>query len=648
MVWRDGMGFCLCLVVVVLAGCASTLAPQAPGASEAPGGLDAASCDLAAPVLVPAPRTVNLSGEAYAAGTWDVTFEGVPAGTEERIAGCLLEALAPFGAGKTRRRAPAVFAIVGDTVPHAEGYSLTISQEGIRAAGHDAAGLFYAVMTLRQLARQYADAGALPGLCIEDWPDFPHRGVMLDVARCKVPQMETLYRLVDRFAEWKCNELQLYTEHSFAYPGHEVVWKDASPMTPADIRALDAYCRERYVELVPNQNSFGHMNRWLRHKEYRHLAEMPRGGGDLCPVDPRSIALLKSMYAGLLPNFSSRQANVGCDETWSLGKGRSKAACDERGVGRVYFEFLMKIHAMLRSHGRTMQFWGDIIMHHPELIPELPDGIIAMEWGYSAEHPFKEHGRKFAESGVPFYVVPGTSTWNALAGRTDNAMANLRNAAENGLANGAIGYLITDWGDGGHWQFQAASFLPFAYGAGLCWAFEANKDLDVRRAVDVHAFEDSAGAMGRLAWDLGNAYRVCGVVPGNSSIFYTFLTRQVDGETPEGLTAEGLQATIDYIDQTVAVLPNTAMECADAELIRDEFALTADFMRFACRLGIARIDAGGVGTSEVPADVRHRLADELAPLIPRFRTLWRSRNREGGLGESSDHFERLLKKLRRS
>lgn len=32
-------------------------------------------------------------------------------------------------------------------------------------------------------------------------------------------------------------------EHTFAYSGHEEVWKDASPFTPAEIVELHAYCK---------------------------------------------------------------------------------------------------------------------------------------------------------------------------------------------------------------------------------------------------------------------------------------------------------------------------------------------------------------------------------------------------------------------
>src|SRR4029453_13120330 len=108
-----------------------------------------------------------------------------------------------------------------------------------------------------------AHGGRLPVGTVEDWPDVPVRGVMLDVSRDKVPTMETVRALVDRLAGWKVNQLQLYMEHTFAYRDHEDVWRAASPFTAEEVVELDAYCRARHVELVPNQNCLGHWERWL-------------------------------------------------------------------------------------------------------------------------------------------------------------------------------------------------------------------------------------------------------------------------------------------------------------------------------------------------------------------------------------------------
>ena len=165
----------------------------------------------------------------------------------------------------------------------AQGYELHIDASGVELVGGDDAGLFYGEATLSQLARLHG--GALPAGQVRDHPDLPVRGVMLDVSRDKVPTIATLTALVDRLASLKVNQVQLYSEHTFAYRDHPEVHAAASPYDAAEIRELDAFCRARHVELVPNQNCLGHMNRWLAHDRYRPLAIAPDGF-----VDPFGIA----------------------------------------------------------------------------------------------------------------------------------------------------------------------------------------------------------------------------------------------------------------------------------------------------------------------------------------------------------------------
>jgi hypothetical protein len=535
----------------------------------------------------------------------------------------------------------ATLVVLPAAVPRPQGYRLTVGADGVLVQARDAAGVFYAVGTLKQLLSQL-DAPALPCLEIVDWPDVAARGVMLDVSRDKVPTMETLFDLVDRLAAWRINQFQLYTEHTFAYRHHPVVWAGASPMTAEQIMVLDAYCRQRFVELVPNQNSFGHMKRWLKHEPYAHLAEthdafrVPwgtmEGPFSLSPAEPGSLKLLRGLYDELLPNFTSRMVNVGCDETFDLGAGKSRALCEERGEGRVYLDFLREIHRDLARRGYTMQFWGDIAIQHPDLLPELPRDAVALAWGYEAEHPFAEHGERFAAAGVPCYVCPGTSSWNSIAGRTKNALANLRNAAESGLAHGAAGYLITDWGDNGHWQHHPISLLGFAMGAAYAWCLAANADLDVAPLVSRFAFDDLTGAMGRVAHDLGNVYLEPGLVPPNASVLFWILQQQyVDGRDL-ALEPQDLRHTLDAIDEAVAPLDRARMARPDAALIEREFRNGARLLRHACRHALWRLE--GVGDAAA-------LAADLEAALAAYEQLWLTRNRPGGLEDSLARFQAL-------
>nr|ABG21222.1 chitinase [uncultured bacterium] len=276
-----------------------------------------------------------------------------------------------------------------DSQTHPEGYQLSITSSGITVTAKQASGIFYGVCTLNQLLQQYQTQ--LPCLTIDDWPDFPARGVMLDISRDKVPTLQTILDLVEKLATLKVNQLQLYMEHTFAYRNHPDVWAEATPFTGEDILKLDAYCRQNGVELVPNQNSLGHTERWLKHARYS-FGRMPRwlritlGGHSPPPPSIRSTPAASNswrcLYDELLPHFTSKLLNVGGDEPWELGKGKSKSEVEARG-GRVYLDYITKLHREVTARGHKMQFWGDIIVHYPDLVPELPKDVTAMLWGYA-------------------------------------------------------------------------------------------------------------------------------------------------------------------------------------------------------------------------------------------------------------------------
>lgn len=568
-----------------------------------------------------------------------------------------------------------------------EGYGLVIEPGLVRVVASKGLGLNNGLRTLTQLVRvaeklwvttgplQEPGAFALPALAIEDSPAFERRGVMLDVSRDRVPRMDYLFRLIDRLAEWKLNELQLYFEHAFAYREHELVWRGVDPFTHDEIRALDRHCAAHGIELVPNQQSFGHLHHWLKHEEYRHLAEVPEGivhpflgAGEthaepfsLCPTDPNSLAFLGELYDELLPCFTSRDFNVGLDETIDLDcdskKGRSAAAIREKGVGRVYLDFLKSVHGLVSARGRRMQFWADILLNHPELVPEVPQDAVAMLWGYEADHPFEQQTQTLADSGLPFYVCPGTSSWQSIGGRLDNMLANVRSAARWGVERGARGLLITDWGDRGHLQAPSVSWPGFMVAADLAWApsngdrWQAiGDDLLLARCLDEHVFRSGGFAAGVTSVALAQAYRVCGAPVRNASALSVLLTKfDAASPAPElaALRVEGLRSVQHIVRTAVGTLGFLEPKSREAECTFRELLWIGKLLDFASELGVARVESGmDRPLTELHRSGRRRLAEQLAPLVVEHRALWLERSRPGGLDRSARWLERILVALR--
>lgn len=525
----------------------------------------------------------------------------------------------------------------------AEAYRLGVGPNGVQITGLPA-GRRHGLATLAQLRRQYG--AVLPCLEIADAPAFAVRGVMLDISRDRVWTMAQLELTIAQLAAWKINHLQLYVEHTFAFAGHQEVWGTASPLTPDEVRRLDQVAAGHGIGLVANLNCFGHLERWLKHPRYRPLAEIQPGDhweawgqrferpSSLCPSDPGSAALVADLLAQYLPCFSAPLANLGCDETFDLGWGRSRDEVARRGRAAVYLEFVARVCALARSHGKRPAFWADIALEHPEALGQLPEDLLCLAWGYEADADFARWCRQLRGAGREVWVCPGTSTWCAPTGRTWDRQGNLLAAARQGLAGGASGWLATAWGDRGHHQQWPVELHALAESAHRGWSGTATCD---PRALGLHAL--GVPAAGPWLDQLGDCdlalRRTCedgGRPVNNQSALFKDLSKPL--AQAWGGSAEAWRLAGERVGQAAATLPPGLDPQVERELRH-----TCRWAAVAARRAVARREQDRPALKDLASCFRD-LADEHA-------CLWRLRTRPGGLDDSRAHFLSLADELDR-
>jgi hypothetical protein len=508
-----------------------------------------------------------------------------------------------------------------------EGYRIVVDDGGVRAAAADAVGVAHARRTLAQLA---GPDGRWPHVRIDDHPDLAVRGAMLDVSRDKVPTMDTLLALVDQLAAWKYNHLQLYVEHTFTHRGHEVVWRDASPFTPVEIEELDRFCRDRHVELVPNQNLLGHMERFLIHPEYRSMAIEPDGLRWLgflprnpTTVDPRredAFALVSGLVEGWVDALpDAARVHIGLDEPWEL--------TDE--LLPDYARWLQRLRGLPVLDGREALMWGDILAEHPELMAGLPSGVTVCEWGYEADHPWAERLERLADAGLSRWVCPGTSSWDSLLGRTTNMLDNIGGAVDAALADGGVSaMLVTDWGDWGHLQYLPVSLPGFAWAGSQSWCRSANRDLDLGPALDACTTEATGEGWGAAMLALGDAHRGWErQVPNVAACFLQLWMGQLPiGRVPPD-AVEAVRDAIAAAQRIGDVGPELRTSIELSDVLLDD--------------AVARLGTEDAQLASVPPATRAPLADRVDAVIEEHRRHWAVRNRPGGLDDSTAWLVRL-------
>jgi len=533
-----------------------------------------------------------------------------------------------------------------------EAYRLNVGSDGIEILSSGDAGAYYAVQTLRDLIR--LDGRRLRACRIDDRPDFGRRGVYLDCSRGKVPTVQTVKQLVQRLAHWKTNEFQLYIENVFTFRRHPAIGRGYSPFTPEDLLEIQEFCKLHHVRFVGSLASFGHFEKILKLPDYRHLGELPghrghRGGTTLCPHDPGSIRLLADMYDEFVPLFEAGDFNSCCDETWELGRGRSKRRADKIGVGRVHLEFIKKIHKLCEAHGKRMNIWADIILNHPELLPDIPKDIVMLNWGYSSNSKRIGQTRDLHRAGLAFMVCPGVGTWQSHGARLANSMGNIRNFTAAGRRYGAEGVLNTDWGDSLHRNPLGASMHGFAYGAAHGWHGRAVDDAGFTKRFCRQYLGQSTDALARALTTLSQSYVTCGsAVESNMCWLYHALVEPAtvapDTRPPsERLDPSGLRKVVSRLSAP-GIWPDAPPEAELFEkLVLREFALAArmDVLAAQRSLVLRKLRRG----RHVPAGQLRELADGIAQMAKDFQKLWLARNRQSRLADNMRLFDNARRHL---
>ncbi len=325
------------------------------------------------------------------------------------------------------RKATILLNVDSVVIGKAEGYRLEVTPGKTTICGADQGGVFYGIQSLLQLfpSEIYADRPqrgvqwTVKAVSVEDAPERPWRGMMLDVARY-FHDKEFVKKYIDMMAMYKLNKLQFHFIDDSGwrleikkYPRLTEVGAWAGPdhnrlggyYTQDDIRELIAYGQVRNVEIIPEIEFPAHILSavvaypWLSCTGLQH--EMPLqhfiSRDLLCVGKESSLKFLRDVLEETIELFPSRYINIGGDEAvysrWeqcpdcqALMKREGLSQASElQGYLTNYVADLMK------TKGRTVIGWEEIIMRGKVNTPvvglfwhNVADSIHATRTGHKA------------------------------------------------------------------------------------------------------------------------------------------------------------------------------------------------------------------------------------------------------------------------
>lgn len=357
-----------------------------------------------------------------------------------------------------------------------EGYALIVQSNKIIVGGKSDAGTFYGLQTLKQLIRGEAANAYIPGVRIIDYPAMRYRAFSDDISRGVVPKLEYVKRQIRMFAALKMNMHSLYMEHTFRSAAHPLFAPENGSFNGEELKEIVAYARNYHVEIVPQQQTFGHLHKVLKYEKYNRLAEIPYGDV-LSPQETDSYRFVGDLHKELNEIFPSRFFHIGADETFELGEGKSRDEANAKGVGQVYFDHINRVRDLLAPYDKQLMMWGDIALNHPELINQIPKDMIVMNWAYGARETYAPRIEPFQKAGLRQFVCPSVWNFNHIFPNEDFAVVNIVNFTRDGQRAGAMGVMNTNWDDDGETLFEM-DWYGVGLGAAAGWE---NAPLDAEK-----------------------------------------------------------------------------------------------------------------------------------------------------------------------
>jgi len=492
--------------------------------------------------LLPAPREAQFAGEAALPSSIAVHVPAPDANDEfaahdlrEAIANAKIGKEAPNGTSKAayqilllRTASPAAKALLAshkltfDPAMEPEGYVLVVEPSRASIVASTASGVFYGVQTLKQLLPLPGGKAVLPLGTVRDWPAMKYRGIDDDLSRGPFPTLEFQKHQIRVFASFKVNVYSPYFEHTLLYTDQPLAAPPGSSLTPAEIAELVHFAAQYHVDIIPEQEAFGHLHHVLKFDLYEDLAETPHGHV-LAPGQSGTLPLIKDWFTQIAQEFPSPFLHVGADETLDLGRGLTQADVKARGYGPVYVDFMKQIHDELAPLHRRLLFWGDIGEDDPNAVAGLPKDMIAVPWNYRKTDNFDSMIVPFTKAGIETWVAPGDANWKEVYPVAKVAFGNIQGFIRDGQRLGSTGALTTVWNDDGEGLFNE-DWYSVMFGAVAAWQPGESSIAAYQDAFGQIFHGDSSGKVGEAEKEIMAAHEALaksGIRQESDEIFWT-------------------------------------------------------------------------------------------------------------------------------
>ncbi len=304
---------------------------------------------------------------------------------------------------------------------------------------------------------------------------FRRLGTMLDCSRNAVPNLESLKAWIDLTADLGYTTLMLYTEDTYEVDGNPYFGYLRGRFSKEELREIDAYAKERRMELIPCIQTLAHLQAIKRWPEYA-----PHFDTDdiLLVGDERVYELIDQVFATLAQCFSSRLVHIGMDEADMLGRGRYLDQHGYQNSSEILLSHVKRVAEIGAKYGFSFLMWSDLFFKLASCgRARIPENVTLVYWDYYSTDPAHYSSMMQAHQQLKpgSWFAGGLWSWTGFAPHNGYSIRAARAAMESCRDNGVRDIFFTLWGDDGG-ECSRFSLLPALF----CTAELAHGNWDER------------------------------------------------------------------------------------------------------------------------------------------------------------------------
>jgi len=267
--------------------------------------------------------------------------------------------------------------------------------------------------------------------------------------------MDALKSFALKLSKDGINTLIMEWEGTYPFEKHPLI-PNRYAYSKAEITSFIKYCNDLGIDVIPLQQSFGHVEYILRNDRYKELREDQKDFSQVCPLQTeQDKALFTDLYTELASTHTSKYIHIGGDETYLLGHDeRCRLMAAKEGKSKLYIDYIKMLCGIVIKLGKTPILWADIALKYPDAIKLLPKGTIFIDWNYGWDmNRFGNH-QKLLESGYEIWGAPAlrSSPDNYFLTQWEKHFKNIRDFIPAAAKFGYKGIVMTSWSTSGQYS----------------------------------------------------------------------------------------------------------------------------------------------------------------------------------------------------